>query len=344
MLLSIEKDSTLINNWLSEIKNIYRGHENIIRLIMACVIADGHVLLEDLPGTGKTLLAKTIAKTIRIENGSSLTSSFQRIQFTPDLLPMDILGMNVFNPRDTQFHFQPGPIFANMLLVDEINRASPKVQSALLEAMGEKQVTIDKNTYPLEAVFFVIGTENPIDHEGVFPLPLAQLDRFMMRLTPGFVSGETEKGILKSKGEINPDNIHPVISDKDITRWRTITQSIDLRDIYYRAVFQILEKSRFSEQLFGGLSTRAGMHLIASLRAWSFISACLDCAGTKDANPESIQAIITPEEFCLLAKSVLLHRVRPEYSQKAIENTLLNIITAETEIIIQDNQKDLKNI
>src|SRR5438093_4780140 len=174
------------------IRQVVQGKEHEIQLALACLLAEGHLLIEDVPGVGKTMLAKSIAK--------SIDCSFRRIQFTPDLLPTDITGVNVFNQERGDFEFKPGAIFANIVLGDEINRASPKTQSALLECMEERQVTIDTETYQLGQPFMVIATQNPIEHEGTYPLPEAQLDRFMMRIAIGYPSAEVEAEILATHG------------------------------------------------------------------------------------------------------------------------------------------------
>jgi MoxR-like ATPase len=322
-------DRTLLNSWLREIQSVYRGHEKIVKMVCAAIIADGHVLIEDLPGSGKTLLAKTIAHTVNFEQGTEANLKFKRVQFTPDLLPMDIIGLNIYDPQNASFHFQPGPIFANILLVDEINRASPKVQSALLEAMGEKQVTIDRTTYQLEKVFFVIGTENPIDHAGVYPLPLAQLDRFMMRLIPGAISPSVEMEILKSRGEINPGTLNAVVSHEDILRWRGIALNASLPEKFYQAVQDILLKSRSRESKHAGLSTRAGMHLVNALKAYSLV------------NAEGMAGII-PDDFKMIANAVLLHRIREDLGNRDDENILHFSIMEATESLITKAQKDFK--
>ena len=185
------------------VNRVIQGKEAEVRLAVACLIAEGHILIEDVPGVGKTMLAKALAR--------SIDCSFRRIQFTPDLLPTDITGVNVFNQERGDFEFKPGAIFANIVLGDEINRASPKTQSALLESMEERQVTVDTVTYELGTPFMVIATQNPIEHEGTYPLPDSQLDRFMMRLSLGYPNAEAEMTILATHGVVSTlDDITPV--------------------------------------------------------------------------------------------------------------------------------------
>jgi len=197
----------------SNIASVIKGQDAAIRLLLSAFISGGHVLLEDVPGTGKTTLAKALAKSIDAE--------YHRVQFTPDLLPTDILGVSIFDQRDHNFHFHRGPVFTNILLADEINRASPRTQSALLEAMGESQVSVDGTRYALDQLFFVIATQNPIEYHGTYPLPEAQMDRFAMRFELGYVNASQEVAILTEQNETHPlDHLRSCASKSDIVRLR----------------------------------------------------------------------------------------------------------------------------
>jgi MoxR-like ATPase len=193
----------------ANIERVICGHTQTLNHVLAAYLAGGHVLLEDNPGTGKTTLAKALAKSVGV--------AFRRVQFTPDLLPSDILGVSVFNPRDQDFKFHPGPIFTQVLLADEINRASPRTQSALLEAMGEGQVSIEGKTHALDELFFVIATQNPVEFRGTYPLPEAQMDRFAVRLSLGYVSAEAELAIVNAQQQAHPlDSLQACLSAQEI--------------------------------------------------------------------------------------------------------------------------------
>ncbi len=195
--------------------SVVRGQQDIVRRVLACMISGGHVLLEDFPGTGKTTLAKAIARAI---DGAV----FKRVQFTPDLLPSDILGVSILDPRTQEFRFHPGPIFTDILLADEINRASPRTQSALLEAMGERQATVDAMRYELTGLFFVIATQNPVEFRGTYPLPEAQMDRFAMQCTLGYVTAAEEAAILADQAQFHPvEVLEPVATREEIVELMT---------------------------------------------------------------------------------------------------------------------------
>ncbi|GIV00808.1 MAG: hypothetical protein KatS3mg014_2423 [Actinomycetota bacterium] len=269
------------------VERVVQGKHREIRLALTALIAEGHILIEDVPGVGKTMLAKAIAR--------SIDCSFRRIQFTPDLLPTDITGVNVFNQERGDFEFKPGAIFANIVLGDEINRASPKTQSALLECMEERQVTIDTETYQLAVPFMVIATQNPIEHEGTYPLPEAQLDRFMMRLSIGYPSPETELEILTTHGvrstlaDIGPVSDAPEVRAM-IERAREVHVSSDVR----RYIVGLVEATRRHPDLYLGASPRASIMLLRAARA-------LAAADGRD--------FVIPDDVKGLAVPVLAHRV-----------------------------------
>ena len=271
----------------ANVERVVQGKRREIRLVLAALVAEGHILIEDVPGVGKTMLAKAIAR--------SIDCSFRRIQFTPDLLPTDITGVNVFNQERGDFEFKPGAIFANIVLGDEINRASPKTQSALLECMEERQVTIDTETYQLAVPFMVIATQNPIEHEGTYPLPEAQLDRFMMRIALGYPSAETEAEILATHGVRSQlPEIGPVT---DATEVRAMIEHV--REIHVSAavrayIVDLVEATRRHPDLYLGASPRASIMLLRAARA-------LAAADGRD--------FVIPDDIKGLALPVLSHRI-----------------------------------
>ncbi len=271
----------------ANVERVVQGKRREIRLALAALVAEGHILIEDVPGVGKTMLAKAIAR--------SIDCSFRRIQFTPDLLPTDITGVNVFNQERGDFEFKPGAIFANIVLGDEINRASPKTQSALLECMEERQVTIDTETYQLAVPFMVIATQNPIEHEGTYPLPEAQLDRFMMRIALGYPSAETETEILATHGvRSRLPEIGPVTDATEVRAMiehvREIHVSADVR----RYIVDLVEATRRHPDLYLGASPRASIMLLRAARA-------LAAADGRDfVIPDDVKGLVLP---------VLSHRV-----------------------------------
>jgi MoxR-like ATPase len=273
-------------------QRIIKGKREFLELLVAAIFAGGHVLIEDNPGLGKTTVAKTMAKLI----GGKKKFIFKRIQFTPDLLPYDITGVDVFDPKTLKFRFMPGPVLANIVLADEINRTTPKVQSALLEVMAERQVTIGLATHKPPEPFFVIATENPIESEGTFPLPAAQLDRFMLRLSLGYPDRETELAIL----EDNPagtalSSLKPAITAKDFLEARSAAAAVFCHQSLKEAVADIVRDTRANRSFILGASPRAALHFLETCKALALVRG---------------RDYVIDEDLFILAVPVLAHRVR----------------------------------
>jgi len=271
------------------VESVIEGKAEAVRLALTVLLAEGHVLIEDVPGVGKTMLAKALAR--------STDCSVRRIQFTPDLLPSDITGVSAYNQERREFEFKPGPVFANIVVGDEINRASPKTQSALLECMEERQVTVDGTTYPLAPPFMVIATQNPIEMEGTYPLPEAQRDRFTARISMGYPSAESELAMLDAHGSSSPlEALEPVAQAEDMRELIAAVRRVHVADALKQYVIKLVTATRSTPELRLGASPRATLHLLRASRA----RAALD--GRDFVIPDDVQALALP---------VLAHRLLP---------------------------------
>src|SRR5947208_16647574 len=272
---------------VDNLARVVHAPDETLRLCVLCLVSEGHLILEDFPGVGKTMLAKALAR--------SLDVSFSRMQFTPDLLPSDVTGVNVFNQRSNEFEFRPGPVFANLLLVDEINRASPKTQAALLECMQEQQVTIDGVSYELARPFMVMATQNPIEYEGTYPLPEAQLDRFTMRVSIGYPPlSEEARMLIEQTGDPPLDTLEPVADATDAIALADDAKAIYVEESLNRYVVALLRATRGDSRLYLGASPRAGIALLRVAKARALAD------GRSYLEPDDIKAV---------AVAVLAHRL-----------------------------------
>jgi len=288
---------------ISNIEQVILGKRAELIQVLVAWFSEGHILLEDVPGVAKTMLARSLAQ--------SLGGDFKRVQCTPDLLPGDITGSSIFNPKESEFEFRPGPIFTQILLADEINRTTPRTQAALLEAMAERRVSVDGVTYQLEAPFLVIATQNPVDHEGTFPLPEAQLDRFLVRLSLGYPGKEEEIRMLELLRESHPiDNLEPVVSLEDVLNCQKQVRAIHVDPKVADYIVNIIRESREHEDVALGGSPRASIALYRTGQAIAAIRG---------------RDFVTPDDIKRVAPSVLTHRmiVKPESRLRKITSELI---------------------
>jgi MoxR-like ATPase len=263
------------------LRSIIRGNDEVVRMALVCVLARGHLLIEGVPGVGKTTLAHALART--------LECTFQRLQFTSDMLPSDVLGISVYSAVEQQFEFKAGPVFTNILLADEINRTTPKTQSALLEAMNEGQVTMDGNSHPLPQPFLVIATQNPVEHHGTYPLPESQLDRFLLRLHMGYPQKANEREILRSEaGAARLDQITPVATGEEIMAMQEEVKSVKVDDSLVDYALEIVKRTRESDSLALGVSPRGSLMLYRAAQAMAYLD------GRKFATPSDFKSLATP--------------------------------------------------
>ena len=278
----------LLGKAVEAIGSVVRGHPHAVRLVMAAVIGRGHVLLEDVPGVGKTTLARAVARV--------LGSSFARVQFTADMLPSDVLGLQILDPTSGQLVFRRGPIFAEMVLADEINRASPKTQSAMLEAMGEGRITVDDATHSLPQLFSVLATQNPVEHHGAYPLPESQLDRFMLCLSLGYPPREEERALLLRPQEpgLLLAGLAPVCGPADVLTMQQLARQVVLSDAVAAYMMDLVEATRRHPDILLGISPRGSLALARMARAWAFVQG---------------RDFVLPDDVQQLAPAVLAHRL-----------------------------------
>jgi len=271
----------------NSLRRVIRGKDDVLRLALVAIFAKGHLLIEGVPGVGKTTLGQAIAR--------ALDCSFQRVQFTSDMLPSDVLGISMYSAIEQKFEFKRGPVFANVLLADEINRTTPKTQSALLEAMNEGQVTVDAYSYPLPQPFLVLATQNPIEHHGTYPLPESQLDRFLMRVRMGYPEGNAEREILRSEaGAAQLENLRPVLNASDVLEIQDAVTRVHVDDALVTYALEIVRKTRESEHLALGVSPRGSQMFYRAAQAMAFLDGRDFC---------------TPEDLKPIAVPVFAHRV-----------------------------------
>jgi MoxR-like ATPase len=288
MTMMVQRDSVysppVSLSRLSEIESALgeaiRGKAEVLRLALACLLARGHLLIEDVPGVGKTTLAQALARSVR--------SNFHRLQFTSDMLPSDVVGVTIYNAHTQEFEFKQGPIFTNFLLADEINRATPKTQSALLEAMNELQVTIDGRSWPLSQPFMVIATQNPVEHHGTYPLPESQLDRFLMRIRIGYPNHAAEREIVKQAAAGGHDPVRPVISGADLTALQDSAAQVTVDESLIDYMLAIVERTRAHESVAMGVSPRGAQALYRATQALAAVE------GRDYATPDDVKRLVVP--------------------------------------------------
>jgi MoxR-like ATPase len=314
-LAAADDSAARLKKLQAAIETVVRGKTETVKLAIVALLANGHVLIEDVPGVGKTTLAHSLAL--------ALDASFQRIQFTSDLLPSDVLGRSVFNQRNGTFDWQPGAIFSNFILADEINRATPKTQSALLEAMAERQVTTEGVTRLLPAPFVVLATQNPVEHHGTYPLPESQLDRFMLRLTMGYPSFTEEKRILHDRSTSDPlDLVRPVLSVENILELQRQVTKIRVDESLIDYLMEIITTTRSSDKLELGVSPRGSLALYRAAQALAFVE------GREFCQPDDVKRLVVP---CFAHRVVVNSRVAAfNSSQQTAENILREILSRTT--------------
>jgi len=314
--------NTIVNDHVTEVpellirvqqsvQSVIRGKDDVIQLVLVGLLARGHLLIEDVPGVGKTTLAHALAR--------SFDCAFQRIQFTSDMLPSDVIGVSVFSQQTQRFEFRPGPIFANIVLADEINRTTPKTQSALLEAMNENQVTVDNHTSPLPQPFMVMATQNPIEHHGTYPLPESQLDRFLMRVTIGYPSAASEKEILQDFADSDPmANVRPVMTAPEVVEIQNRVRRVKVDPELVDYTLVIVEKTRQHEYLSLGVSPRGSMSLYRAAQALAFLE------GRNYCIPDDFKRLIVPvfSHRCVVSSRYISTLKKSDQARAIVEEIL----------------------
>lgn len=287
---------------IDEVEKVILGKREVVKMTVTALLAGGHVLFEDVPGVGKTLMIKTLAKTIQ--------GSFSRIQFTPDLLPSDILGVSIFNSQNNQFEFRKGPIFTTVLLADEINRTTPRTQSALLEAMSEGRVTIDNQTYQLSPHFFVLATQNPVEYEGTYPLPEAQLDRFLFRLKIGYPAFQDELAVMLG-ADRNQIEVNQVLNETEVDQLKLLVNEVFVHESVGKYALQLVEASRNHPEVALGVSPRGGVMFIKGAKAYALTEG---------------RQYVTPEDLQKLLPVVFGHRMQLKSRHQDVSRVIKEII------------------
>lgn len=292
-----------IDALIAEVEKVILGKRDVIQFTVAALLAGGHVLFEDIPGVGKTMLVKSLAKAIQ--------SDYKRVQFTPDLLPNDILGVSIFNSQSHQFEFRPGPIFTSVLLADEINRTTPRTQASLLEAMSENHVTIDNQTYPLSPHFFVLATQNPIEYEGTYPLPEAQLDRFLFRLHIGYPDFQDELALLTGKRQQSLDQIQTILHADEVTALKAMVDDVYVDEQVARYALQLVQASRQHNAIDLGIGPRGGIAFLKGAKALALTEG---------------RTFVTPQDLQRILPAVFGHRLLLKGGVHASTETLSDLM------------------
>ncbi len=315
--MNVQEFKSYRDKVMTNCEKVIKGKSEIIDKVLVCFLCSGHILLEDVPGTGKTMLLRAFAKTVG--------GSFKRIQFTPDLLPSDLTGINFYDQKEGQFRFRPGPLFANMVLADEINRATPRTQSSLLEAMAEHQVTVDGDTYPMAEPFMIMATQNPLESYGTFPLPEAQTDRFFMRLSLGYMQRDEELSVLKGEdtGRI-VETLQAQVSDEETARLKEAVRDIEVSDDVAGYIMDLVQATRSDSRIRIGVSTRGALALYKASQAAAALQG---------------RSYVTPDDVKKLAPCVLAHRLTTAGSVKRGEDeALIRELAEKLRVPLEDRQ------